>query len=274
MEESVSGLVYHLKSIKWTHFGTLTLRILPPRYILHKCINEYLNRIIKRFCVGNNFNWSTSWIVRFEYGEKTGRLHVHFLFTSDKPHSNPFTQCAIMEHIWSVDTASRWVNRLNEEQKKHNRKLRSKYHFKSDAQFERDHFDELRISARNDFSAPGHADVRVYDPNLKGEEYLMKDEDIALNGANRYEIAKFNNVSREDVTLMASHRLLFDLFNKSGATGTGARARFLKSLEERNTKSGIRPRSSDIEEPNLPKQLWDPNPVFPTESWSMADSSY
>lgn len=275
MGKTISGLEYHLQTIAWTHFGTLTLRIVPPKWVLNKCVFEYLRRIIKRFCVANNFNWATSWIVRYEYGEKTGRLHVHFLFISDKPHSNVITQCEIMKHMWQVETASRWVNRLNQEQKKHNAKLRQKYRFKSDAQFEQDHGDELRVYTRNDFSSPGFADIRVYDHHLNGVEYIMKGADIPLSGANRYELAKFNDVSRDDVTLMASHRLLFDLFNKSGDTGYSARAVFLKGLEE-STKTGrYKPQleRSGMKTPNRSKQLWDPDPD-PSQDWSWESSDY
>ena len=282
MEKTISGLEYHLQSIAWTHFGTLTLRVVPPLWILNKCVFEYLRRIIKRFCISNNLNWATPWIVRYEYGEKGGRLHVHFLFMSDKPHANVITQCNIMEHMWKVDTASRWVNRLNQEQKDHNVKLRQKYRFKSQAQFEQDHSDELRVVTRNDHSAPGFAKIRVYDHQLNGVEYIMKGADIPLSGANRYELAKFNDVMRDDVTLMASHKLLFDIFSKSGDVGYSARAGFLKGLEA-STKSGcykprhdgtrVRQRGrSRIKAPNRSSQLWDPNPDPSTDrSWELSD---
>lgn len=284
MEHRISGLEYHLKSIAWTHFGTLTLRQVPPLYILNRCVFEYLNRIIKRFCISNKLNWGSSWIVRYEYGEKGGRLHVHFLFMSDKPHANVVTQCKIMEHMWEVETASRWVNRLNQEQRDHNVKLRKKYRFKSDAQFEQDHGDELRLVTRNDFSAPGFAKVRVYDHHLKGVEYIMKDADIPLNGANRYELAKFNDVMRDDVTLMASHRLLFDIFNKSGDVGYSARAGFLKGLEASTQTGRYKPLHdgtrvpqrgrSRIKTPNRSKQFFDSQPEYLEESWSWLESSY
>lgn len=283
MEKTISGLEYHLQSIAWTHFGTLTLRVVPPLHILNRCVFEYLNRIIKRFCISNKLNWGTSWIVRYEYGEKTDRLHCHFLFMSDKPHANVITQCSIMEHMWEVETASRWVNRLNQEQRDHNKKLRQKYHFKSAAQFEKDHGDDLRVTTRNDFSAPGFANVRVYDHHLKGVEYIMKGAAVSLSGANLYELAKFNDVQRDDVTLMASHRLLFDIFNKSGDVGYSARAVFLKGLEEStktgrhkplHKEAGIAPRGrSRIKAPNRSTQLWDPSPEA-CESWSWETSDY
>lgn len=275
MGKTISGLEYHLKQMPWTHFGTLTLRVVPPQYILNKCIFEYLRRIIKRFCVGNDLNWATSWIVRLEYGERNGRLHCHFLFISDKPATNKITQAKTMEHMWSVETASRWINRLNKESINHNRKLRRKYRHLSDAQFESQHGDQLRRLVRNDYSAPGHADVRVYERHLDGASYIMKGEDMQLNGANRYELAKFNNVSRDGVTLMASNLLLMKLFlNSTVTTGTGDRARFVKSLEERNNTSRIGPQGNESYTPNRSKQLWDPSPEYSEESWSMADSKY
>ena len=275
MGRGISGLEYHLQSIAWTHFGSLTLRVVPPQHILQKCVFEYLRRLVKRFCVGNDLNWSSSWIVRFEYGERNGRLHCHFLFTSDKPQANLITQCKIMEHMWEVDTASRWVNRLNLEQKKHNAKLRRKYHHLSEAQFEQQHGHKLRLFTRNDYSAPGFADVRCYERDLGGVQYLMKGVDMQLNGANRYELAKFNNVSREGVTLMASNLLLMKMFLNTGVTtGTGDRARFVKSLEERNKPSRIGPQGNESYTPNRSKQLWDPSPEYSEESWSMADSQY
>ena len=275
MARNISGLEYHLQSIAWTHFGTCTLRVVPPQHIFNKCIFEYLRRIIKRFCIGNDLNWSTSWVVRFEYGERNGRLHCHFLFMSDKPQANVITQCKIMEHMWEVETASRWVNRLNLEQKKHNAKLRRKYHHLSDAQFESQHGDQLRLFTRNDYSAPGFADVRCYERDLGGVQYLMKGVDMQLNGANRYELAKFNDVSREGVTLMASNLLLMKIFLNTGVTtGTGDRARFVKSLEERNNTSRIGPKSNESYTPNRSKQLWDPKPEYSEESWSFADQPY
>lgn len=275
MEKSISGLEYHLKQMPWTHFGSLTLRVVPPQHILNKCIFEYLRRLVKRFCYGKDLNWATSWIVRFEYGERNGRLHCHYLFTSDKPQSNKITQCKTMEHMWEVETASRWVNRLNLEQKKHNAKLRRKYHHLSDAQFEQQHGDQLRLVTRNDYSAPGFADVRCYQRNLGGVEYLMKGEDMQLNGANRYELAKFNNVSRDGVTLMASNLLLMRMFlNSQVTTGTSDRARFVKSLEQRNNTSRIGPQGNDAYTPNRSKQFFDSEPEYLEESWSWLESSY
>jgi len=275
MDRTISGLEYHLRQMPWTHFGTLTLRVVPPQHILNKCIFEYLRRITKRFCNGKDLNWATSWIVRFEYGERNGRLHCHFLFISDKPATNKITQCKTMEHMWEVETASRWVNRLNQDQKKHNQKLRGKYHYLSDAQFMARHGDRLRPEVRNDFSAPGFADVRVYDRCLDGASYIMKGEDFQLNGANRYELAKFNNITRDGVTLMASNLLLMKLFLNSGIrAGTGDRARFVKSLEERNNTSRIDPQGSETYAPNRSKQLFDPQPEFTSEPWSLADSDY
>ena len=300
MGKTISGLEYHLQAVPWTHFGTLTLRVVPPAWILNKCVFEYLRRIIKRFCIGNDFNWSTSWIVRYEYGERTGRLHVHFLFISDKPLSNVITQCQIMKHMWQVETAGRWVNRLNKEQRNHNVKLRQKYHFKSQAQFEQDHGDQLRVVTRNDFSSPGFADIRVYEHQRDGVAYIMKGLDIPLSGANRYELAKFNDITRDDVTLMASHRLLFDLFNKSGDTGYSARARFQKSLVSSSQTGRNNPRHdgekrvprphrdihpadssrkylrqrSGVKTPNRSSQLWDPKPDYQVEAWSWSDSQF
>jgi len=296
MGKTISGLEYHLQSIEWTHFGTLTLRVVPPKWVLNKCVFEYLRRIIKRFCVGNDFNWATSWIVRYEYGEKTGRLHVHFLFISDKPHTNVITQCRIMKHMWEVETASRWVNRLNQEQRNHNDKLRRKHRFMSQSQFEEEHGDELRVVTRNDFSAPGYADIRAYDRHRDGVKYLMKDVDFSLTGANRYELAKFNDITRDDVTLAASHRLLFDLFNKSGDTGYSARARFQKSLVSSSQTGRHNPRHDGtkrvptphrfihpadksrrhhrMKTPNRSSQLWDPKPDYEVEAWSWSDSQF
>ena len=275
MGKTVSGLEYHLKQMPWTHFGTLTLRVVPPQHILNKCIFEYLRRLVKRFCNGSDLNWATSWIVRFEYGERNGRLHCHFLFISDKPATNKITQCMTMEHMWKVDTASRWANRLIKEQENHNRKLRRKHHHLSDAQFMARHGDELRPVTRNDYSAPGFANVRVYERHLDGAAYIMKGEDIQLNGANRYELAKFNNITRDGVTLMASNLLLMKLFLNSGVTtGTGDRARFVKSLEQRNNTSSIGPQGNEKYTPNRSRQLWDPNPDYQVEAWSLADSKY
>ena len=180
-----------------------------------------------------------------------------------------------MEHMWEVETASRWVNRLNQEQKNHNRALRGKYHHLTDAQFMAQHGDQLRPEVRNDYSAPGFADVRVYDRVLDGASYIMKGEDIQLNGANRYELAKFNNITRDGVTLMASNLLLMKLFlNSEVGTGTGDRARFVKSLEERNNTSRIGPKGNETYAPNRSRQLWDPKPEYQEESWSWLSSEY
>ena len=273
----VDPLVYHMEKIPWTHFLTLTFRVVPPDHIQRKCIFEFIRRVLKKFNHDPDFNWGSRWIFRREYGEKNGRCHYHALMVLDKPHPNAIAQCNMMEHIWSNDVASRQVGRYNEEKEKHNAKLRRELRFKSSEVRDEEYAKRCRPHIRNDFSSPGYADVRCFNPQLDGVNYVMKGEvsDWTYDGANAYELSKF--AERDNTDHILSHKLLMKLFLR--VSGRSLRRRdktaFQKSLLGGSNTSRIGPQGTIRKAPNVSRTLWDVDPDRDTDqSWSWTDSQY
>lgn len=268
-------LVYHMAKVPWTHFMTLTFRVVPPEHIQKRCIFEFTRRVLNQFNTDPDFNWGTRWIFRREFGEKNGRCHYHALMVLDKPLPNAIATCKTIEHIWSKQVASRQVGRYNEEKEKHNAKLRRELRFKpSDVRGE-EYAKRCRPHIRNDFSSPGYADVRQYDPQLDGVGYVMKDEDWSYSGANAYELAKFND--RENTNHILSHKLLMMLFLKNSARKLRNRdkAIFRQGLVESSNTSRNGPQGNFGKAANTSRQLWDTSPDFVTDqTWSWTQSQY
>ena len=271
----ISSIVYQMQKVDWDIFGSLTFRVVPPDHIQRRCIFEFIRRCLKQFTCSKDFNWSTQWIFRQEYGEKNGRVHWHFLIVLDKPQPNWIATCNRIKHIWEKDVASRQVGRYNQESEKHNRSLRKQLAFKPYGIRQEEFATRSRRKVRNDFSSPGYADIRQFNPHLGGVDYIMKGEDWTYSGANAYELNKFNE--REGTTLIASHKLLMRLYLKmNGKTRAKDKALFHKGLVERTSSSHyvLPPEATFRNTPNSSKQLWDPEPEYSYEEWSLEHSQY
>ena len=268
-------LVYHMAKVPWTHFMTLTFRVVPPEHIQKRCIFEFTRRVLKQFNTDPDINWGTRWIFRREFGEKNGRCHYHALMVLDKPYANATATCETIEHIWSKKVASRQVGRYNEEKEKHNAKLRRELRYKPSEERDEEYARRCRPHIRNDFSSPGYSDVRQYDPQLDGVGYIMKDEDWSYSGANAYELAKFND--RENTNHILSHKLLMMLFLKNSARKLRNRdkAIFRQGLVESTNTSRIGPQGNFGKAANESRTLWDTSPDYDTDqSWSWTQSQY
>lgn len=276
------GLVYHMAKVPWTHFITLTFRVVPPDYVLQKCLFEFIRRTLKEFSSNPDFQWGTNWIVRKEYGEKNGRVHYHLLMVLDKPYPNAIATCKKIEHIWRVEVASRQVGRYNQEKDNHNAKLRRELRFKPYEVRSEEYARRSRPHIRNDFSSPGFADVRQFDPGLDGVGYVMKGDDWSYSGANAYELAKFNN--RDNTDHILSHKLLMRLFLKNSAKKLRNRDKALfrqemvdmtPQVDKRKPNSGIGPQGIIRKAANASRTLWDTSPDYVTDqTWSWTQSQY
>ena len=217
-------------------------------------------------------NWGSRWIFRQELGEKNGRAHWHFLIVLDKPQPNMKSFCHQVKSIWEQDVASRQVKRYNEAKEKHNAKLRRALRFKSKEERDRIYEAQCRPHIRNDYSSPGYADVRQFNPQLAGVDYIMKGDDWNYNSANAYELAKFNE--RDECKLIASHRLLMSLYLKvAGKTTRKDKLLFQQGLLQQTNPSRIGPQGTFRRTPDTSSQLFDPRPNFveATESWQDAN---
>ena len=271
----VDPLVYHMEKVPWTHFITLTFRVVPPEFIQKRCEFEFIRRTLKEFNTDPCFNWGSRWIFRREYGEKNGRVHFHGLMALDKPYPNAIATCNKIEHIWSNDVASRQVGRYNEEKEKHNAKLRRELRFKPSEVRDEEYAKRCRPHIRNDFSSPGFADVRQFDPKLDGVGYVMKGEDWSYSGANAYELAKF--ADRDNANHILSHKLLMMLFLKNSGRKLRNRdkAIFRQGLVDSSNTSRNGPQGEFRKAPDVSRTLWDPAPDRDTDqSWSWTDSQY
>ena len=182
------------------------------------------------------------------------------------------TFCHQVKSIWEQDVASRQVKRYNEAKEKHNAKLRRALRFKPQEERDRIYEAQCRPHIRNDYSSPGYADVRQFNPELAGVDYIMKGDDWNYNSANAYELAKFNE--RDECKLIASHRLLMGLFLKvSGKTTRRDKLLFQQGLLQQTNPSRIGPQGTFRRTPNASSQLFDPRPNFveATESWQDAN---
>ena len=268
-------LVYHMAKVPWTHFMTLTFRVVPPEHIQKRCIFEFTRRVLNQFNTDPDFNWGTRWIFRREFGEKNGRCHYHALMVLDKPLPNAIATCKTIEHIWSKQVASRQVGRYNEEKEKHNAKLRRELRYKPSEERDEEYARRCRPHIRNDFSSPGYADVRQYDPQLDGVGYVMKGEDWSYSGANAYELAKFND--RENTNHILSHKLLMMLFLKNSARKLRNRdkAIFRQGLVESTNTSRNGLQGNFGKAANVSRTLWDKSPDYDSDqSWSWTQSQY
>ena len=265
----VDPMVYHMEKVPWTLFMTLTFRVVPPDHIQRKCIFEFIRRVLKKFNSDPDFNWGAKWIFRREYGEKNGRCHWHALIALDKPQPNMKTFCYQIKDIWETDVASRQVGRYNQAKEKHNAKLRKELRYKPSDVRDEEYAKRCRPHIRNDYSSPGYADVRQFDPQLDGVDYVMKGDDWTYSGANAYELAKFSE--RDNANHILSHKLLMNLFLR--VSGRSCRRRdkllFQKRLLENETTSRIGPQGTFRRTPNTSRQLYDQAPEFVeyTESW-------
>jgi len=275
------GLVYHMAKVPWTHFITLTFRIVPPEHIQKICNFEFIRRTLKEFHSDSDFNWGTPWIFRREFGEKNGRVHYHGLMALDKPYPNAIATCKKIEHIWRKEVASRQVGRYNQEKDIHNAKLRRELKYKPYEVRSEEYAKRSRPHIRNDFSSPGFADVRQFDPGLDGVGYVMKGDDWSYSGANAYELAKFNN--RDNTNHILSHKLLMRLFMKNSAKKLRNRDKALfrqrmvdmtPRVDKSKPNRGIGSQDMVRKTRNTSSQLWDSSPdyVEATESW--LSSSY
>ena len=268
-------LVYHMAKVPWTHFMTLTFRVVPPDHIQRKCIFEFTRRTLKEFNQDSDFNWGTNWIFRREYGEKNGRCHYHALMVLDKPYPNAIATCKKIKHIWSKEVASRQVGRYNEEKEKHNANLRRELRYKPSEERDEEYARRCRPHIRNDFSSPGHSDVRQFDPQLDGVDYVMKGEDWSYSGANAYELSKFGE--RDNTNHILSHKLLMKLFLRVSGRSLRRRdkVRFQKSLVESINTSRIGPQGNFGKAANASRTLWDTSPDYDTDqSWTWTQSQY
>ena len=264
-------MTYHLSKVPWTLFGSLTFRVVPPEYVQKRCIMEFTRRVLKKFNTDSDLNWGSRWVFRQEFGEKNGRCHWHFLMVLDKPQPNMKSFCYQIKNIWEQDVASRQINRYNKAKEKHNADLRKELRYKPSEVREAEYEARCRPHIRNDYSSPGYADVRQFNPELAGVDYIMKGEDWNYNSANSYELAKFNE--RDDTKLIASHRLLMGLFLKvNGKTTRKDKMLFQKGLLQQTNPSRIGPQDTYRRTPNTSRQLFDPQPEFvdATEVWSEA----
>ena len=271
----VSPMVFQMEKVKWDIFGSLTFRVVPPDCIQQRCIFEFIRRCLKKFTYSEDFNWSTQWIFRKEYGEKNGRCHWHFLIVLDKPQPNWISTCNRMSHIWEKEVASRYVGRYNEERIKHDRVLRKELAFKPYGIRQEEFAARSRPKIRNDYSSPGYTVIRQFDPHLGGVDYIMKGEDWTYSGANAYELSKFNE--REGTSLIASHKLLMRLYLKmNGKTSVKDKEIFHQGLVDRTSSSNyvLPPEATFRNTPNRSNQLWDPQPGYSLEEWSLAESDY
>ena len=262
-------IVYHLEKVPWTLFGSLTFRVVPPDHVQKQCIFEFIRRVTKKFNTNPDFNWGTRWIFRKEYGEKNGRCHWHFLIVLDKPQPNMVAFTKQIEHIWQVLVASRQVGRYNEEKEKHNAKLRKELRFKNSKERDEEYAKRCRPHIRNDFSSPGYADVRQFDPKLAGVDYIMKGDNWTYSGANAYELAKFND--RDNTETIASHKLLMSLYLKqNGKTTRRDKLIFQQRLLDQHIPSCTGSQDAIRKTRNTSSQLWDSSPDFvvATESWT------
>ena len=267
-------LVYHMEKVPWTLFMTLTFRVVPPDYVQRKCIFEFIRRCLKKFNSSKDFHWGAKWIFRREYGEKNGRCHWHALMVLDKPQPNMKAFCYQVKHIWEVDVASRQVGRYNQEKEKHNAKLRKELRFKPTEVRDEEYAKRCRPHIRNDFSSPGYADVRQFDPQLDGVDYVMKGEDWTYSGANAYELAKFSE--RDNTDHVLSHRLLMHLYQRACGRSLKRRDKslFQQRLLQGSTSSRIGPQGTIRKAPNVSRTMWDPSPerVEYVQRWQ--DSQY
>lgn len=257
-----SPITFHAERIEWDFFGTLTFRVVPPDHIQLKCVFEYLRRCLKEFHSEQDIRWSTYWMLRKEQGGKYGRVHWHFLLALDKLYANSKANCKALESIWSKQTASRQVGRYNKEAENHNRTLRRELRYKS-PEVRRDEYEaRCRSYIRNDYSSPGYAKVREYDPRQAGVAYLMKEDDWTFSGANAHELSKFGSEFNADLCM--SHKLLWKLFLKANGRKTTQKGLrdFRKLLVSSLNPSRNGPQDTFTRTPNASSQLWDDAPEF------------
>ena len=217
-----------------------------------------------------------------EYGEKNGRVHYHLLMVLDKPYPNAIATCKKIEHIWSKQVASRQVGRYNQEKDNHNAKLRRELRYKPYEVRSEEYAKRCRPHIRNDFSSPGFADVRQFNPALDGVGYVMKGDEWSYSGANAYELAKFNNPENTDHIL--SHKLLMRLFLKNSAKKPRNRDKALfrqemvdqtPQVDKRKPDSGIGPQGIIRKAANASRTLWDVSPDYVTDqTWCWTQSQY
>ena len=259
-------IAYHCNKLSWDFFGTLTFRVVPPDYVQLKCVFEFLRRTLKQFHSSQDIKWSTHWIFRKETGRK-GREHWHFLLSLDKTYSNRKATRKTLEHIWENAVASRQVGRYNKEAEHHNAELRKELRYKSPDQRQEEYEARCRSYIRNDYSAPGYADIRVFNSEEKGVEYIMKDDGHSISGANAYELSKFGSSSNDD--LLISHRTLYYLFKRlNGRQNTKKGLRLFQQMLVDIAKPSRRIPTSNgmfLKTPNPSRELWNPGQdVTPT----------
>lgn len=255
-------IAYHASKIHWDFFGTLTFRVVPPDYVQHRCIFELIRRSLKEFHSSQDVRWSTHWMFRKEVGRK-GRQHWHFLKSLDKTYSNRIATAEHLESLWEKSVASRQVARYNKEAENHNRALRRKLRYKSPDVRQELYEASCRSYIRNDYSAPGYADIRVFDPNENGVDYILKDEGNSISGANAYELSKFGSSSNDD--LLISHRTLYQLFRR--IRGRKTKKKELRLFQQMLVDSAkpsrqTRPQGEFRKAPDTSRQMWDPHPEF------------
>ena len=253
-------IAYHCEKIKWDFFGTLTFRVVPPDHIQLRCVFEFLRRTLKLFHSSQDIKWSTHWILRKETGRK-GRQHWHFLISLDKTYSNRIATAEHLESIWEKSVASRQVARYNKEAETHNNELRHELRYKSPDDRRAEYEERCRSYIRNDYSAPGYAEIRVFDPKENGVEYIMKDDGNSISGANAYELSKFGSSSNDD--LLISHRTLFQLFKRlNGRQNTAKGLRLFQQMLVDSAKPSRQIPTSNgmyLKTPNASRELWNPD---------------
>ncbi len=158
----------------------------------------------------NNWKWKLLWAVRHEFGEATHRPHFHFLMKT--PKDAPWTN-----HV----TAAQMIKAIW----------------------------EVNTSGVKEDGSTGFADIRDYDPNKSGADYIMKaDQGFLTSRANQYELQKFyfENMASLDLPLLVAPSVTWELAKrKSGKRGTDrgynseGLARFLRSLRSETSKSRL-----------------------------------
>jgi len=179
-------------------FGTLTWATVPPLSVQEKCTAEFTRRVAKKiYNVSSTLDYL--WAYRYEIGEKTGRPHWHVLMGAHRTTStkNKTTLSHQIKHIWEKEVKA--------------------------------------TKSKKYKPCVGFADIRKYDSNKAGADYICKP---ALSARDFYELNKFHDGFKMadgcDATRVSlGPRLVLEIAKRRSHKFPGF-ARFLRAWKQRN----------------------------------------
>lgn len=101
-----NSITHNLTKVDWDFFGTLTFRKVPSTFIRKKMIFHFL-RLVGEAYGSRDWKWKTSWLVRHELGEASGRPHFHFVLkvNNEAVSMTPYSMTYVLASIWERSVA-------------------------------------------------------------------------------------------------------------------------------------------------------------------------